>query len=393
MTKGPGFIPYARQDVNENDVRAVIDVLESRWLTQGPSIELFERAVADYCGARYAVAVSSGTAALHIACAAIGMKAGKRLWTSVNTFVASANCARYCGAEVDFVDIDPGTYNLSVVALAAKLVQAEAEGTLPTAVVPVHFAGQPCPMEKIQELARRYGIAVIEDATHALGATRQNVRIGSCAHADMCVLSFHPVKIITSGEGGMVLTNQRELYEKLVRLRSHGITRNSEFMIGTPDGPWYYEQVDLGFNYRITDIQAVLGLNQLQRIDSFIARRREIARRYDVELAGLPLVLPWQDEAGRSSYHLYVVRLRLDRLKRTRLEIYQRLWARKVQVNVHYIPVHLQPYYRSLGFSEGAFPEAERHYREALSIPMYPALTDSEQDVVIDALRQSLADS
>jgi UDP-4-amino-4,6-dideoxy-N-acetyl-beta-L-altrosamine transaminase len=378
------MIPYGRQDIGEDDIAAVTAVLRSDWLTQGPTIERFERAMADYCGAKYAVAVSNGTAALHLACLALDLKPGDTLWTSPNTFVASANCARYCGADVDFIDIDARTYNMDAAALEAKLKRASDEKKLPAAIVPVHFSGQPCAMAEIGALTKRYGVKVIEDASHAVGADYRNTKIGACEHSDMAVFSFHAVKIMTTGEGGMIMTNDDELYRRLALLRSHGITRDTAQMTAEPGGGWYYQQIELGFNYRLTDIQAALGLAQLGRIETFLARRRELAQRYDELLTGLPLTTPWQHPDGRSSYHLYVVKLD------PRREVYDELRRAGIGVQVHYIPVHLQPYYRRLGFELGQFPEAERYYRAALSLPIHNRLTDADQDTVIDALRKAL---
>jgi UDP-4-amino-4,6-dideoxy-N-acetyl-beta-L-altrosamine transaminase len=383
-------IPYGRQDITDADVAAVAEVLRSDWITQGPDIERFEREVAKYCGARYAVAVSSGTAALHIACLAAGLGAGDYLWTSPNTFVASANCAIYCGAQVDFVDIDPRTYNMSPEKLAEKLSRTGANDRLPKVVVPVHFSGQSCTMQRIHELAVEYGFIVIEDASHAIGGSYKQLKVGSCSFSDMTVFSFHPVKIITTGEGGMVLTNREDLYEILVRLRSHGITRDPRVMLDEPDGPWYYQQIDLGYNYRMADLQAALGLSQLGRIDAFVARRRELAARYHQALHDLPLTLPWQHPDSYSAYHLYVIRLHLQRLEKTRLEVFEVLRQAGIGVNVHYIPVHTQPYYRRLGFKHGDFPEAERYYEEAITLPLYYALSEEDQDYVIDNLKKVL---
>lgn len=388
MTDPP--IPYARQSVSGTDIEAVVEVLRSDWLTQGPAVERFERAVAEYCGARYAVAVNSGTSALHIACLAAGLGPGDTLWTSPNTFVASANCALYCGARVDFVDIDPGTYNLSVAILEAKLEKAKAKGDLPKVVIPVHFAGQSCDMARITEMAARYGFTVIEDASHAIGGRYCGTSIGNCGFSDMTVFSFHPVKIVTTGEGGMVLTNQEDLYRKLVRLRSHGITRDPALMEGENEGPWYYQQIELGFNYRMTDLQAALGGNQLLRIDEFVERRHILAGRYGKFLRDLPVTLPWQHLDCYSAYHLYVIRLKLDRIDKTRRRVFEELRETGIQVNVHYIPIHTQPYFRKLGFQPGDFPEAERYYRDALTLPMYFALTDEDQDRVIKALGETL---
>ncbi len=384
------YIPYGRQDISDADVAAVAAVLKSDWITQGPAIERFERAVAKYCGVRFAVAVSSGTAALHIACLAAGLGAGDYLWTSPNTFVASANCAIYCGAQVNFVDIDPRTYNLSPERLAEKLGRARDDNRLPRVVAPVHFSGQSCIMQKIHELSAEYGFILIEDASHAIGGDYKQSKVGSCSFSDMAVFSFHPVKIITTGEGGMVLTNREDLYEKLIRLRSHGITRDPRVMLGAPDGPWYYQQIDLGYNYRMTDLQAALGLSQLQRIDAFVARRRELAARYDKALNGLPLTLPWQHSDCCSAWHLYAIRLNFQLMEKTRLEVFEALRQAGIGVNVHYIPVHTQPFYRRLGFKQGDFPEAERYYDEAITLPLYYALKEEDQDYVIDNLKKVL---
>lgn len=384
------MIPYGRHDISEEDVAAVVAVLRSDWLTQGPGVPEFERAVANLCGARHAVAVNSGTSALHLACLALGLGPGDRLWTSPITFVASANCARYCGAEVDFVDIDPATCNLSVTALAEKLERAAMSGRLPKIVVPVHFAGQPCDMVAIDELRQRYGFRIIEDASHAIGARYRGELVGNCRHSDITIFSFHPVKIITTAEGGMALTNDAELAETMALLRSHGITRDPARMDREPDGPWYYQQIALGFNYRMTDIQAALGLSQLQRLETFLSRRRALAERYCSRLAHLPITLPRQEPYGQSAWHLYVIRLQRECIRKTRREIFDALQAAGIGVNLHYIPVHTQPYYQRLGFKTGDFPEAERYYAEAISLPMYAALRDQEQDEVIAALEEAL---
>lgn len=383
-------IPYARQDINQADIDAVIGVLKSDWLTQGPAIEMFEAAVAARCGARYASAVCNATAALHLACRALGLGPGDRLWTSPNTFVASANCALYCGAGVDFVDVDPRTYNMSVVDLESRLQRAEAQGRLPKVVVAVHFAGQPCEMASIGALAKRYGFAVIEDASHAIGASNGDAAVGSCVHSDITVFSFHPVKIMTTGEGGMLLTNRADIDSRLRLLRSHGVTRDPSLMDEAAHGPWYYQQVELGYNYRITDIQAALGKSQLDRLDEFIARRRELARNYDELLGGLPVVLPWQRPAANSAWHLYVIRVPGGG-RRSRDEVFASLRENGILVNVHYIPVHTQPHYRKLGFHAGDFPEAERYYAEAISLPMFFGLEDAEQECVAEQLRRALA--
>lgn len=382
-------IPYARQNINAADVAAVVETLESDWLTQGPAVERFEQAVAVYCGARFAVALNSATSALHAACLAAGVAPGDAVWTSPNTFVASANCSLYCGGTADFVDIDPRTYNMSADELAAKLAKGRKSGRLPKAVIPVHFSGQSCEMERIAALAQDFGFSVIEDASHAIGGTYRGDRVGACRHSDMTVFSFHAVKVVTSGEGGMVVTNRPDLYEKLLLFRSHGITRDPAKMAGESEGPWYYEQIGLGYNYRMTDIQAALGLSQLGRVDEFVRRRRELAARYDALLGDLPLVLPWQQERDASAWHLYVVRLKPAGGK-TRRQVFEALRAAGVGVNVHYIPVHTQPYYRELGFRPGDFPAAEQYYAEAISLPMYYGLGDDQQDYVAATLRKVL---
>ncbi len=388
------MIPYGRQDIDQSDIDAVVATLRSDFLTQGPAIDRFEAAMAAYTGARHAVAVTNATSALHIACLALGLGPGDRLWTSPITFVASANCARYCGASVDFVDIEPKTYNMGVGALAAKLERAAKDGTLPKVVVPVHFAGQSCAMRAIADLARRYGVSIIEDASHAVGAEFLGDKVGSGANSDITIFSFHPVKLLTTGEGGMALTNRPEIASRLARLRSHGITRTpAEFEFGNwadNSGGWYHEQMELGFNYRMTDIQAALGLSQLQRLDPFLARRRALAKRYDEHLSNLPLVRPWQDPAGLSAFHLYPIWIDPWTDGQTRAAVFARLRAAGIGVQVHYIPVHLQPYYRKQGFNPGDFPNAERYYAGAISIPLYTRLTDAEQDQVIAALSSSL---
>jgi UDP-4-amino-4,6-dideoxy-N-acetyl-beta-L-altrosamine transaminase len=383
-------IPYARQSISQADIDAVARVLRSDWLTQGPDIERFEKGVAAACGARHAIAVSNGTAALHLACMAFDLGPGDLLWTSPNTFAASANCARYCGADVDFVDIDPRTYNISIAALEEKLARAQRAGRLPKALVPVHFGGQSCDMQAIGALAGRYGFRVVEDASHAVGAEYRSAKVGACPHSDVAVFSFHPVKIMTTGEGGMLMTNDDGLARRLRLLRTHGITRDAGEMSGGSEGPWYYQQVELGYNYRMTDIQAALGASQLRRLDEFLARRRELVRRYDTVLKGLPLATPHEDPAGKSSWHLYVIQLDLEALGKTRRAVFERMRAAGILVNVHYIPVHLQPYYRALGFEKGQFPAAERYYERALSLPLYYELSEADQDRVCAVLRESL---
>jgi UDP-4-amino-4,6-dideoxy-N-acetyl-beta-L-altrosamine transaminase len=383
-------IPYARQSVSQADIDAVVRVLRADWLTQGPDVARFEQAMAGHCGARHAIAVSNGTAALHLACLAFDLGPGDLLWTSPNTFAASANCARYCGADVDFVDIDPRTCNLSVPALEEKLARAKQAGRLPKVLVPVHFGGQSCDMLAIGKLAAAYGFRVLEDASHAVGAEYRSVKVGACPYSDIAVFSFHPVKILTTGEGGMLMTNDDELARKLRLLRTHGITRDPSEMQGESEGPWYYQQVELGYNYRMTDIQAALGASQMQRLHEFLARRRALARRYDALLKGLPLATPHEDPAGRSSWHLYVIQLDLETLGISRRTVFERMRAAGVLVNVHYIPVHLQPYYRGLGFRKGGFPASERFYERAISLPLYFGLSDAEQDRVVAVLGESL---
>jgi UDP-4-amino-4,6-dideoxy-N-acetyl-beta-L-altrosamine transaminase len=382
-------IPYGRQSISEADIQAVVDVLRSDWLTQGPAVERFEHSISDYCGAAYAVAVNSATSALHIACLAAGLGPGDILWTSPNTFVASANCALYCGASVDFVDIDSRSYNMSVERLEEKLIAANKTGRLPKVVIPVHFAGQPCDMTRIAELGREYSFTVIEDASHAIGGKYQGEPVGNCHYSDMTVFSFHPVKIITTGEGGMVVTNRKDLYDRLIRLRSHGITRDPALMEGDSNGAWYYQQMELGYNYRMTDMQAALGASQMTRLNAFVTRRHELAQRYDRLLADLPLTSPWQHPDGYSAFHLYVVRV--DPTKATRRHVFDLLRAANIGVNVHYIPVHIQPYYRRLGFTDGMFPESEQYYSEAISLPMFASMTNELQGRVVDVVRKAVS--
>ena len=384
-------IPYARQQISDADIQAVVDVLRSDFLTQGPEVPAFESAVAAYCGAAHAVAVNSATSALHVACLALGVGPGDRVWTSPITFVASANCALYCGAAIDFVDIDPHTYGLSVERLAEKLERAQQANVLPRAVIAVHLAGQPCDMGGIHALSRQFGFRVIEDASHAIGGRYKGQPIGCGRYSDVTVFSFHPVKIMTTGEGGIVVTNDAAIARAMQRLRSHGITRDAAEMAGPSPGAWYYEQVDLGFNYRMTDIQAALGRSQLRQVDTFVGRRHAIARRYDDAFQTLPVITPWQHPDSYSAYHLYVLRLKLAELRCTRNETFDRLRAAGIGVNVHYIPVYRQPYHAARHPDPAAFPEAERYYADAISLPMYPALTDRQQARVIDEVRQVCA--
>jgi UDP-4-amino-4,6-dideoxy-N-acetyl-beta-L-altrosamine transaminase len=388
------MIPYGRQDVTQADIDAVVTVLQSDFLTQGPVVPRFETAVATLVGARHAVAVNSATSALHIACMALGLGPGDILWTVPNTFVASSNCALYCGASVDFVDIDPRTWNMSVERLEEKLEQAQRQQRLPKVVVPVHFSGQPTEQERISELARRYGFRIIEDASHAIGAARAGEPVGSNRWSDITVLSFHPVKIVTTGEGGMALTNDAALAESLAMLRTHGITRDPARWKnpGAQDqGAWYYEQQVLGYNYRLTEIHAALGISQLGRLEGYVTRRNELARRYDAALAGLPLQLPFVEPQNRSAFHLYVVRLLPAVLaRRSHADVFAALRAQGVGVNLHYIPVHLQPYYQELGFRSGQYPQAEAYAATALTLPLYPTMTEQKQDAVVAALREVL---
>jgi len=384
-------IPYGRQDVTQDDIDAVVSVLTSDYLTQGPMVPRFERTVADYCGTPHAVAMNSATSALHVACMALGLGQGDCLWTSPITFVASANCALYCGARVDFVDIDPHTWNMSVGALEEKLKAAAEKGNLPKVVVPVHLGGEPCDMEAIHALSQRYGFKIVEDASHAIGGSYHGERIGNCRYSDIAIFSFHPVKVITTAEGGMALTPNAGLARRMERLRTHGITRDPQEMTHAPDGPWYYQQIELGYNYRMTELHAALGLSQMQRLDAYVSRRHAIADRYDAMLASLPVTTPVRSPQNRSGLHLYVIRLQHDRITRSHREVFERLRESGIGVNLHYIPVHLQPWYAQLGFKQGDFSEAERYYSEAISLPMFPLLTESQQDHVVDALAKAVS--
>jgi len=385
------MIPYGRQEITQEDIDAVVQVLESDFLTQGPKVPEFENTVASHVGARFGVAVNSATSALHIACAALGLGEGDWLWTSPVTFVASANCGLYCGAKVDFVDIDPCTYNLCPDALERKLEQAREQDRLPKVVVPVHLCGQPCDMKRIKALSERYGFRIVEDASHAIGGKYQGDFIGSGRYSDITVFSFHPVKIVTTAEGGMAVTNDDELAQCMEMLRSHGITRDPGRMTHEPDGPWYYQQVELGFNYRMTELQAALGVSQMARLDDFVKRRHELARRYDELLADLPVVTPWQHPDSYSGLHLYVIRLKLAEIRASHREVFELLREQGIGVNLHYIPIHTQPFYEAMGFAPDDFPESMRYYNEAISIPMYHGLTFEQQDAVVSALKQALS--
>ncbi|MDC3245782.1 UDP-4-amino-4,6-dideoxy-N-acetyl-beta-L-altrosamine transaminase [Candidatus Pseudothioglobus singularis] len=381
------MIPYGCQDINESDISAVLDVLRSDYLTQGPVVPKFEHAVSSYCGASHGIAMNSATSALHVACLSLGLGPGDWVWTSANTFVASANCGRYCGANVDFVDICPKTYNLSIRELEKKLEKAKSIGKLPKVVIPVHFSGQPCDMPKLHALAQYYGFKIIEDASHAIGARYNKNFIGSCIHSDITVFSFHPVKIITTGEGGLATTNNPELAERMLLFRSHGITRDSNKMTIDSHGDWYYQQIGVGFNYRMTDIQAALGLSQLERLDEYIEQRDRIAQQYDKQLADLPVQLPLRISKNRPAFHLYPIQL-VDSQVRSR--VFQTMRDAGIGVNVHYIPVHTQPYYENLGFKTGDFPQAEAYYSRTISLPIFPAMSIKQQDHIIEALKFAL---
>lgn len=385
------MIPYGRQDITPADIDAVVAVLRSDFLTQGPVVPRFEKSVATYCGVKHALAVNSATSALHLACLALGLKPNDLLWTTPITFVASANCALYCGAQVDFVDIDPLTYNLSISALESKLIDAEKRGRLPKVVVAVHLCGQPCDLASIHALGKKYGFKIIEDASHAIGGQYQGEFIGHCRYSDITVFSFHPVKIITTAEGGMALTDSDELAEKIALLRSHGITRDVEKMTHVSDGPWYYEQTDLGFNYRMTELQAALGLSQMERLDAYVARRHQLAKHYDHLLSHLPVTTPWQHPDSYSGLHLYVIRLQLQKMEKTHREVFESLRDHGIGVNLHYIPVYRQPFYERMGFKQGDFPESEKYYQEAISLPMYQTLTDEQQKQVVSALDKAVS--
>lgn len=382
------MIPYGKQDINRDDINAVIEVLQSDFLTQGPRVPAFEQCVADYTGARYGCAVNSATSALHLACLALGLAPGDELWTTPVTFVASANCALYCGARVNFVDIDPRTYNLCPDKLESQLAEASKSGELPKIVVAVHLAGQSCDMHRIKKLSEIYGFKIIEDASHAVGASYKDYKVGSCRFSDITVFSFHPVKIVTTAEGGIALTNHKYLHEKMNLYRTHGITRDTQVMQNALEGPWYYEQIELGFNYRMTELQAALGISQMKRVNKFVETRNQLALRYDDTLKGLPLTLPFQPAETYSSFHLYVIRLNLKLIEKSHRQVFEELRMRGIGVNLHYIPIHMHPYYQSMGFNSGDFPEAEKYYREAISLPIFHGLSEEHQAAVINALNE-----
>jgi UDP-4-amino-4,6-dideoxy-N-acetyl-beta-L-altrosamine transaminase len=384
------MIPYGKQDITQVDIDAVVEVLTSDYLTQGPQVPLFEKKVSDYCGAEYGVAVNSATSALHIACLALGLGKGDYLWTSPNTFVASANCGLYCGAQVDFVDINPLTYNLSPEELEKKLIQAKQHNKLPKIVIPVHFAGQSCDMRKIYSLSQEYGFKIIEDASHAIGGKYLDQPIGGCQYSDITVFSFHPVKIITTAEGGLATTNDKKLSERMQLFRSHGVTRDPGLMTKEAEGSWYYQQVELGFNYRMTELQAALGVSQMLRVDDFVLKRHVLQQRYDELLLGLPITLPHQLEGSYSALHLYPIQLKLESIAKPHAQVFEELRLHGLGVNVHYIPVHTQPYYQNMGFEQGGYPLSENYYRRAISIPLYSGLSLDDQSEVVKILRHVL---
>ncbi|MDA7802552.1 UDP-4-amino-4,6-dideoxy-N-acetyl-beta-L-altrosamine transaminase [Gammaproteobacteria bacterium] len=384
------MIPYGKQDITQADIDAVVEVLNSDFLTQGPKVPLFEETLANKVGAKHSFAVNSATSALHIACLALDLKQGDALWTSPISFVASANCGVYCGAEIDFVDIDPQTYNLCPEALEAKLINAKKENKLPKVLVAVHLCGQPCDMESIHALSTRFGFKIIEDASHAIGGKYKGEYIGNCRYSDITVFSFHPVKIITTAEGGMALTNNTQLANKMNLHRSHGITRDQNFMTHDSDGPWYYQQIDIGYNYRMTELQAALGITQIARLDTYVARRHHLAKRYNEILSELPITLPWQHSDSYSGLHLYVIRLQLQKIRKTHLEVFNDLRKHDIGVNLHYIPIHTQPFYRKMGFKQGDYPNSESYYMEAISLPMYQSLSDEHQELVVESLKKAI---
>jgi UDP-4-amino-4,6-dideoxy-N-acetyl-beta-L-altrosamine transaminase len=381
-------ISYGKQSINQSDIDSVVNVLKSDFLTQGPQIPLFEKTVSDYCGSRYGVAVNSATSALHIACLALGLEKGDYLWTSPNTFVASANCGLYCGAQIDFVDIDLKTYNISIEELEKKLIQAKKVNKLPKIIIPVHFSGQSCDMRKIHLLSQKYGFNIIEDASHAIGGKYLDKPIGGCQYSDITVFSFHPVKIITTAEGGLATTNDKELLTRMQLYRSHGVTRDPELMTKDIEGSWYYQQVDLGFNYRMTDLQAALGISQMVRLDEFVSTRHKVRERYDLLLNGSRMIKPYQDKNSYSALHLYPIQIHFDDVGKSRLQVFNELRLNNIGVNVHYIPVHTQPFFCQFGFRLGDFPNTEAYYNKAISIPIHSDMSVNQQDLVINTLNK-----
>lgn len=383
------MIPYGKHHINKNDIDSVLNVLKSNFLTQGPQVPRFEKIVSKYCNSKYGLAVNSATSALHIACLALGLKKGDRLWTTPNTFVASANCGLYCGSKVDFVDINPKTYNMCTEALQKKLYNAKKTGRLPKIVVPVHFAGQPCEMRAIHKLSKKYGFKIIEDASHAIGAAYGKIKVGACKYSDITVFSFHPVKIITTAEGGMALTNNKKLFDKMGRLRTHGITNDKVFMKKRSKNEiWNYQQIDLGFNYRMNDLQATLGLSQMKRLDENVKRRNQIAKFYYKHLKDLPINLPWQDPNVYSSYHLYPITVDLKSSFKTQKQVYFELRKNKIAVNLHYIPVHRHPYYEKLGFRKNDYPISEKFHQQSISIPIFPSIKKKELEYIVGTLKK-----
>jgi len=380
-------IPYGKQLIDKDDINSVIEVLKSDWITQGPKVEEFENSISRYCNSKYAVAVNSATSALHIACRALELKSGDILWTSPNSFVASANCGLYCDSIIDFVDIDPLTYNMSIDKLEKKLINAESSNSLPKVIIPVHFAGQSCDMQRLHSLSKKYNFKILEDASHALGASYKDYKVGSCKYSDITVFSFHPVKIITTGEGGVATTNSSILQKRMTLFRSHGITKEN-IRSSSDVGAWSYEQIDLGYNYRLSDINAALGCSQIKKIDEFVKKRNSIAQKYNIEFNKLSIGLPTIESFNYSSWHLYPITLESSHIRKY---IYEELRKRNINTNIHYIPIHTQPYFRKLGFKVGDFPESEKYYSKTLSLPIFPALPNSHQSYVIDTIKDLLS--
>ncbi len=380
------MIPYGKQDISKDDINEVVKILKSEFLTQGPQVKIFEKAISDYCNVKYSIAVNSATSALHLSCLSLGLKKDDWVWTSPITFVASANCAFYCGANVDLVDIDPKTYNICVESLEKKLKKAKEESKLPKIVIPVHLAGQSCDMKSIHALSKQYGFKIIEDASHAIGGKYKDKNVGSCSFSDITVFSFHPVKIITTGEGGVAVTNNKKLADKISLLSSHGITRDETKMTHEPDGDWYYQQIGLGFNYRMTDIQAALGTSQLKRLDEFISKRHKIAERYNSMLEDFQIELPYQFKESHSSYHLYIIRVKDSNEHK---KIFNFLRNNNIWVNIHYIPIYKQPFFKNASNITYDLPNAENYYKTAISIPIFPSMTEKDQDTVVSVLRKA----